>query len=378
MNLTLNGKIVVVGDTHFGTKRFSIDALKDQLELFNNQIFPYMEQNNIKNIIQLGDLFDNRTTADINFMHELRVNFFDILVQKGFHLYVLTGNHDIFYRESRDVSLINFYHALYKDNFTLFNERTYIDINSNKTYIVPWIVKGEDLTFDEIKDCHSILGHFEIRHFAMVKGHMNEDAKLTTDFFTNNTAVKNVFSGHYHLKDTKGLVKYLGTPWQLNWSDYDTEKGFYIWDELDTLEFIPNTSSKKYIKIKYNDSKNTDKNVEVSGLFSSSVLYTDSEFEKLLPSLKKHEIKFFVNEAKDRHFDEILYMMKENKIQSSVVNNQELSEIVGTDYIADNENAEADKDTRTLIIDTVKENKEELLPKLLGLFQDIDTMIKEV
>ena len=367
-----------MGDFHFGTKRFSIETLKDQLELFNNQIFPYMEANNIKNIIQLGDLFDNRTTADINFMHELRVNFFDILVKKGFHLYVLTGNHDIFYRESREVSLINFYHSLYKNNFTLFNERTYININSNKTYIVPWIVKGEDLTFSEIEDCHSVLGHFEIRHFAMVKGHMNEDAKLTSEFFTKSSNVKNVFSGHYHLKDTKGLVKYLGTPWQLNWSDYDTEKGFYIWDELDTLKFISNTSSKKYIKVKYDDSKNTDKNIEVSGLFSSSVKYTDKEFAELLPELGKHEIKFFVNEAKDRHFDEVLYMMKEANVQSSVVNNQELSQIVGTDYIKDNEDAEQDKDTRTLIIDTVKENKEELLPKLLGLFQDIDTMIKEV
>ena len=379
MGKDINGKLIVIGDMHLGIRRFNIDTLMDQLSFFEKQIFPYIEENNIKDIFQLGDLFDNRTSTDINFIHVLKKEFFDKLVKKGITLHCLVGNHDIYFRESREVSLIKFFHELYPDNFILYEDRAMIKINERNTYIVPWMVKGEDLTYNEIKEAHSILGHFEIRHFALVKGHMDTTAKLTSDFFTKNTKVKNVFSGHYHIKDTKGLVKYLGTPWQNNYSDYNEEKGFYVWDEDDSLEFIENTSSKKYIKVKYNDSKDTDRNIEVSGLWKYSKLLTDEEYKTLLPSLKQHEIKFLVNEAKDRGFDEVLYMMKEADIQATVIDNQELSDIIGTDYIKDEDEDIQGKDTRTLVTDTVKEHREDLLPLLVDILNEIDsTVVKEL
>jgi hypothetical protein len=373
----INGKLIVIGDTHFGLKRFSIDTLKDQLSLFENQIFPYMEENNITEIFQLGDLFDNRTSTDINFIHTLKELFFDKLKEKGILLHALVGNHDIYFRESREVTLVKFFRDLYPDNFILYEDRTYININNNKTYIVPWITKDEDFVMEEISDCHNVLGHFEIRHFALVKGHMDENAKLTSEFFTENTKVKNVFSGHYHIKDTNKLVKYLGTPWQNNYSDYDEEKGFYVWDEDDFLEFHENTSSRKYIKIKYNDEQNTDRNIEVSGLFKHRKLLTDEEYKELLPTLEKHEIKFFINKAKDRHYDEILYTMKEAGVNSTVINNEELSSIIGTDYIQESEVGIDTSDTRTLITEAVKTNKEELIPLLVEIFNDIDRTINK-
>ena len=73
-----------------------------------------------------------------------------------------------------------------------------------------------------------VFGHFEMRHFAMVKGHMDTSSKLTAEFFTKNTNIKGVYSGHYHIKDTKGLVKYLGSSSQINWSDYNEENTLLI------------------------------------------------------------------------------------------------------------------------------------------------------
>lgn len=371
----IEGKLILLGDCHFGIKKFNIDVLKDQLKFINKQVIPYMIDNNINVIFQLGDLFDNRTTTDINFLNVIQKEFFDKLKENNIILHSLVGNHDIYYRESRDITLVRFFKELYPDNFVLYENREYITINSNKTYVVPWITKDEDFTYDEIKDSHNILGHFEIRNFSLVKGHVDENSKLTVDFFTKNTKVRNVFSGHYHIKDTKGLVKYLGTPWQNNYSDYEESKGFYVWDEFDTLEFFENTSSKKFIKVKYNDEKNTDRNIEVSGLFKHRKLLTDEEYKDLLPVLKNHEIKFFINKSKDRHFDDILYSMNESGIKSTVVNNEELSELIGTDYI---EETELDiSDTRTLIIETVKSNKDSLLPLLNSILVDIDRTINK-
>jgi len=162
-----------------------------------------MIDNNINVIFQLGDLFDNRTTTDINFLNVIQKEFFDKLKENNIILHSLVGNHDIYYRESRDITLVRFFKELYPDNFVLYENREYITINSNKTYVVPWITKDEDFTYDEIKDSHNILGHFEIRNFSLVKGHVDENSKLTVDFFTKNTKVRNVFSGHYHIKDTE-------------------------------------------------------------------------------------------------------------------------------------------------------------------------------
>jgi len=367
---SINGKIIIMGDFHFGVRRFNIESLKDQLSFIDNEVIPYMEKNNINIIFQLGDLFDNRTSVDIIFMEYLKKNFFDKLKEKNIILYTLLGNHDIAHRESRSVSLSNFFEDLYPENFYVFKHRESIIINGNSTYIVPWIVKDEDLTYEEIKNHHNIFGHFEIRHFTMVKGHKDSTAKLTVDFFTKNTNVRNVFSGHYHIKDTSGLVKYLGTPWQLNWSDYEEQKGFYVFHEDDFLEFYENKSSKKYIKVKYNDDKDKEKHIEVCGLYEHPKLMTDEEFYKITDELKNHEVKFFINESKDRHFDEILYNTKD-ELQCTVIDNQEISEIIGADYIEE-ENVNID-DTRTFIIESIKEEKPELIKLFTKILEDIDS-----
>ena len=57
MNGKIDGKLIVIADCHFGIRRFNIDTLKDQLSFFDNQIFPYMEENNINKITKLIYLF---------------------------------------------------------------------------------------------------------------------------------------------------------------------------------------------------------------------------------------------------------------------------------------------------------------------------------
>jgi len=370
--------MILIGDTHFGTKGFSADMLTNQLEVFNKQIFPYMKDNKIAEIFQFGDIFDNRTTVDISFINKIRKELFDKLVENNIIMHSLVGNHDIYLRESRKISLVRFFADLYPDNFILYEDREIIEIMGQKILIVPWIVKGEDLTYNEIKDVDYVFGHLELRNFEMTKGHCDTSAKLTRDFFEKSLNIKGVYSGHDDLKRSGGVIQYLGTPFQLNWSDYNETKGFYNFDGFE-LDFIENTSSKKYIKVKYNDEKNTDRNIEVNGLYGHSKLLNDEEYKELLPSLNKHEIKFIVNKAANRRFDEVLYTMKEAGINSTVINNAELSEIIGTDYIEDSEEELDTTDTRTLITDAVKTNKKELLPLLTEIFADIDrTVNKEV
>jgi DNA repair exonuclease SbcCD nuclease subunit len=382
-SLSMSGKsnkVIILGDVHFGTKRFSLSFLENQLKFFNEDMFPYMEANNITDIYQLGDIFDNRTTADIIWLDALKKGFFDVLKEKGFTVWTLMGNHDIALKETRDISLIESISEIYPDNFKLFKERTTIDLCNRKTYIVPWIVKGEVLTAEEIKDKEIILGHFEIRNFTMVKGYVDTKSELTEEFFKKDTSVDQVFSGHYHIKNTYGDIKYLGTPHQLNWNDFNEEKGFYVWDGFD-LEFHENKASYKHIKVKYNDETGAKGSIEVEGLFKNAKIYTDEEFELLLPELSKHEIKFLINKAKDRHFDEILYRMKESDVEPScIIDNQQISEIIGTDYMSkfdDNDISVEIENTRELILKTVQDYNQDLTPIILQVLTEIDSSKKE-
>jgi len=366
----LDSNIIIIGDMHLGIKKFSTDVLRSQIKLFTDQIIPYMKKNNIKQIFQLGDIFDNRTSVNVIWFETLKREFFDVLEREEIELFTLKGNHDISFREKRDVALIDTISEIY-DNVTVFGEREYIKVGEQDVYIVPWITKNEKLTKEEIKDVDYIFGHFEIRNFSMVRGIVDTSSELTEDFFKKDTKLNGVFSGHYHLRNIKGFVKYLGSAFQLNWNDYNDIKGFYDFDGF-KLDFIENITTKKHIKVKYNDSENTDRNIEISGLYEFPKLVTNTEFDGLLPELNKHEVKTFINKHKDDAYEEMIYKMKKADITTTVVNNQELSELINIDYIQDDKSLDQ-KDTKTLIRDTLNSTKPELIPLLNELLAEIDS-----
>ena len=53
-------KAVILNDTHFGFKNDSCIILDYFLEFFDEQLFPYLKEHNIKTIFHLGDVFDRR------------------------------------------------------------------------------------------------------------------------------------------------------------------------------------------------------------------------------------------------------------------------------------------------------------------------------
>lgn len=370
---TIDGKIIFLGDLHFGIKKASNEFFENQMKIFEEQLFPYMKKNDIRYIFQFGDFFDHRTSTDIRMIKKLRDRLFDYLKANDIIMYSLIGNHDIYYRENRDVSLIEHFEDLYPENFVLFKEKETITINNESVFVIPWLTENDVLEPSELKGKQHIFGHLEIRNFAVVKGHLDETSTLTSDFFKKTFSVKNVFSGHYHIKSTDGLIYYLGTPYALNWNDYDEPKGFYIWDEKQDLKFISNTSSKKFVKIKYNDEKEEGL-IEISGLYSEAKFYDMSGFIKKLKELKKHEIKFFVNKAKDSKYDEYLYLLKEKNISFTLINNQLVTELIEIDYVEEVD-ANDNESTRQLITRTVKENNPSLVLLLNEIFTELDSVM---
>ena len=62
-----------------------------------------------------------------------------------------------------------------------------------------------------------------------------------------------VFSGHFHTRSSVGDIHYLGNPYEMFWNDFESPRGFHIFD-TETLEHTPiNNPYRLFYKIFYDD-----------------------------------------------------------------------------------------------------------------------------
>jgi DNA repair exonuclease SbcCD nuclease subunit len=244
-------KICVLGDTHFSVRGDSLEFHRYFSKFYENIFFPYLEENKIQTIIQLGDLFDRRKYINFNSLYLSRRYFFEKLLEKNIKLIVLLGNHCSYFRNTLEVNSPNLLLGEYK-NIEIIENFTSLNLDGLDIDIVPWICDdNENDIFQKIKNTKSevCLGHFEISGFEMDKGIVCEsgiDKKLLSKYDI-------VLSGHFHHKSSSDNITYVGTPYEMTWSDYLDPKGFHIFDtETRELDFIKNPLT-MFNKLFYND-----------------------------------------------------------------------------------------------------------------------------
>jgi DNA repair exonuclease SbcCD nuclease subunit len=244
-------KIAILGDTHFGARGDSLDFHKYFEKFYDGVFFPYLIENKIDTVIQMGDLFDRRKFINFNSLYLARKYFFDRLKENNINLYALVGNHDVAYKNTLEVNspslLLNEY-----DNIFLAEEFWTEDFDGVKIDIVPWICdENEDAIFEKMKESKAqiCLGHFEIAGFEMDRGNV-------CDHGLDKNVLKKydiVLSGHFHHKSTDGNITYVGTPYEMTWSDYNDPKGFHIFDtHTREMDFIRNPFQ-MFNKVVYDD-----------------------------------------------------------------------------------------------------------------------------
>jgi len=353
-------KFIVIGDLHFGMKGFSDDFLDNQFKFFNEQLFPYMLENDIDTIVQLGDFLDNRKIINIKTYNRINNEIFEPMKKFNFKMITMLGNHDIYYGSTLSINMMKYFEDLHPETIRVISEPTTVELGDYSYKMFPWIIDHK-LNLSDIKNVDVIFGHFEIKNFEMVKGHIDETSKLNSKFFQCSSQLKRVVSGHYHVQSSDGFVMYAGTPYQLNWGDYDTLRGFFVFEGHD-YEFIENTSSSKFIKLKYNDTK--EKPLELSGFYEESRYY---DSVKDLPNLSNNFLKFFINETKDKEYETVSFDLSQLGLEFSVINNVEISDLIGTDFQGEIENIGGAE----LLIRTVKDKKPHLVPLLDGIMMEI-------
>ena len=248
-------KICILGDTHFGARGDSLDFHRYFEKFYDHVLFPYIKANDIEVIFQMGDLFDRRKYINFNSLHLCRQYFFDRCQILGIKVHTLLGNHDVAFKNTLEVNstglLLNEY-----ENVEYYDDFQTVDFDGVSIDVVPWICdENEKEIFESIKKSKAQIcfGHFEIAGFEMDKGNVCDhglDKKALNKYDI-------VLSGHFHHKSSDGNITYVGTPYEMTWSDYNDPKGFHIFDtETRELEFVKNPYA-MFNKVVYDDA-NTD------------------------------------------------------------------------------------------------------------------------
>ena len=200
---------------HFGLKNNSRQHNND-CEAFVKWFIDEAKKFGAETCIFLGDWHHHRSSINISTLN-YSISNLKRLSEAFDQTYFLVGNHDLFYRDKREISSVVFAQEIPK--VKVVDEI----IVKDDVALVPWLIGNEWKKIKNIKAKY-MFGHFELPNFkmnAMVE--MPDHGELNASHFKD---VGMVFSGHFHKRQTQGNVTYIGNPFAHNYADaWDNDRG---------------------------------------------------------------------------------------------------------------------------------------------------------
>ena len=285
-------KIALLNDTHFGCRNDSPAFIEYQNRFYNEIFFPYLQQYNINTLIHLGDVVDRRKFINHNTAHNFKKVFFNRLEEMNIDTHIIIGNHDTYYKNTNEVNALQ--NLNINKDAKIYTHATEVEFDGLPILFIPWICDDNEAetvrTIDNTKAVIA-MGHLEVKGFEMHSGHMNEHGLDKAVF----KRFEKVMSGHFHKKSDDGHIYYLGTQYEMTWSDYHCPKGFHIFDtQTRELSRVPNPML-MFKKITYNDKENNYDNLDIT------------EYDK-------HFVKLYISNKTDNDMYERLMDKFYNKI----------------------------------------------------------------
>jgi len=307
-------KIILSTDWHFGMHNNSVRHSEDLLE-YTDFLISYAKDNNINKLAHLGDYFHQRDKLDINTIHHGTEAVRRLNEHFG-QFPMLKGNHDLYFRDKRDVSSV----SIFEEYVQLIDSYEIID----DVMYVSWVCNQEE--YDEIINVSKknkikyIAGHFEFSQFSMNDHYVMDHGSSHKEL----KHAKWVFSGHYHMRQERDNVVYIGNPFPFDMNDAnDLERGFCVLD-TDTGEYefvnyekiaVLSMSPEELLETDWNDT-NEDLTVRV--------VITDDIDDETMDAIKEQlESKGFRN-------TKIVYKPN-NSANDLVQENTEIGELMSID-----------------------------------------------
>ena len=282
-------KIAIINDTHFGARGDRQIFFDYFMRFFDDVFFPYLEEHNIDTIIHAGNLMDRRKFINFNILNQVRTRFMDKLKSKNIKMHCILGNHDVYYRNTNEINSIR---ELFSNDLTLYEKPEVVNFDGLDIALLPWVNKtNKDQCVEFIKTASApiLIGHLELNGYQVMRG-VDFQGGMDKDPFDR---YEKVLSGHFHCRQEKENVYYMGTQYQITFSDLHEKKGFHVLDtESRDIEFIENPHMMFYC-LTYNDSSGP---LDLDSLNFSNM---KNAFVKIYIEHKKHPYSF------DRYMDKL-------------------------------------------------------------------------
>ena len=210
---------------------------------FLDYLSSYAKKNNINKIVILGDLLEksNRIKYDtfVPLFRKLQE-----MKDAGLILFFIPGNHDIYTMDGDTIVEI----------FSPFGEvvknAKEFEFDGVKINMCPFTTDPNEVP---TVNADYLFTHLPIDGFMFDNGmEAKEKHSFPVSFFSN---YKKVFTGHYHKRQTRDNIEYVGSPYQLSFGEAgDTNKGFVVFEpSTGNQEFVKYDLAPTYVKVDYNE-----------------------------------------------------------------------------------------------------------------------------
>ena len=206
--MSLFRKVAVCTDIHFGLKSNSLVHNQDCSDFIDWFIATAKEQG-CETGMFLGDWSHQRAAINMQTL-QYSLRSLEKLSAAFDRFYFIPGNHDLYYRDKRDIYSTEW--AKHIPNIQIVNDW----FSDGDVVIAPWLVGDDHRRIPKMQGQY-MFGHFELPHFkmnAMVE--MPDHGEVQVDSFGG---FDRVFSGHFHLRQQKKNIHYIGNCFPHNYAD---------------------------------------------------------------------------------------------------------------------------------------------------------------
>ena len=236
-------KVACFTDIHFGLKSNSQIHNQD-CEEFVDWFIETAKAEGCETAIFLGDWHHNRNSINLVTL-DSSIRCLEKLGAAFDQFFWFPGNHDLFYKDKRDVHSSAF--GRHIPGVTVVEKVTTLD----EVTLVPWLVGEEWKNISKVKSKY-MFGHFELPLFymnAMVQ--MPDHGELQVEHFQHQDYV---FSGHFHKRQSRDKIHYIGNAFPHNFADtWDDARGMMILEWGGEPKYIDWDNCPKFRTIKLSE-----------------------------------------------------------------------------------------------------------------------------
>jgi DNA repair exonuclease SbcCD nuclease subunit len=167
----------------------------------------------------LGDWNHHRASINLQTL-QFGLRSLEKLSENFDHIYFIPGNHDLYYRDKRDIHSVEW--AKHLPNVTIVNDW----FQAGDCVIAPWLVGNDYKKLTKLSGKY-LFAHLELPHFYMNAMVTMPDHGEINDGHLNG--FEKVFSGHFHKRQARKNIWYIGNAFPHNYADAgDDQRGMMV------------------------------------------------------------------------------------------------------------------------------------------------------